>query len=102
VAAAGLTAEGLQAADAAIDATMAPLADARMNLEDADLIQAEFRNAAAMLRFACALGGAELEGVGGGMTTPASIISEHRRLWLARNRPGGLIDSLARLERGST
>jgi hypothetical protein len=27
------------------------------------------------------------------------IIDEHRRLWLARNRPGGLSDSVSRLER---
>jgi hypothetical protein len=26
------------------------------------------------------------------------IIAEHRRLWLARNRPGGLRDSCAQLE----
>jgi hypothetical protein len=29
----------------------------------------------------------------------AEIISEHKRLWLLRNREGGLADSAARMER---
>ena len=28
-----------------------------------------------------------------------AIIAEYRQLWLARNRPGGLEDSVGRLER---
>jgi hypothetical protein len=31
-----------------------------------------------------------------------AIVKEHRRLWLARNRHGGLDDSCARLERPIT
>jgi hypothetical protein len=75
---------------------------ARMNRSDAALIADEIRNAAEMLRFGCHHGRRRL-----GVATMSDdalvawlrrIIAEHRRLWLARNRPGGLADSCARLE----
>ncbi|HSV12755.1 MAG TPA: family 20 glycosylhydrolase [Tepidisphaeraceae bacterium] len=82
-----LTAADLEAVSAAIDRAIAPLSDA-------GLIPDEFRNAAAMLRHAIALAG----GASGGVkAAPGAIIGEHRRLWLLRNRPGGLADSAARL-----
>jgi hypothetical protein len=84
------------------DASLADLDRARMDRPDADLIKAEVRNAAAMLRHACRRGrwlldrsahpAAELARELGG------IVAEHKRLWLARNRPGGLPDSVAHLE----
>jgi hexosaminidase len=65
-----------------------------------------------MLRLACRLGIARLQA---GPDTPANavpsktratltdqlrlLIHRHRELWLGRNRPGGLDDSAARLER---
>jgi hypothetical protein len=84
-----------------IDAAMAGFDPAGMQRDDADLIGDEIRNAAAMLRHACHHGlflrqqlrqsaktlAEELRRIGG----------EHQRLWLARNRIGGLSDSIARL-----
>ena len=55
-----------------------------------------------MLRHACRHGAWELDGRRGDAGELAravrGIIEEHRRLWLARNRPGGLPDSVRRLE----
>jgi hypothetical protein len=82
-----VTAEDLSAASAAIDAAMARLSKSRMNRPDSRLIRDEFTNAAAMLKYAC---GRDADAL------PA-IVESHRRLWLARNRPGGLEDSVARL-----
>jgi hexosaminidase len=75
----------------------------QMDRPDAELIKSEVRNSAAMLRFACGIGrwrmdrttedALELAG------TIRRTVAEHRRLWLARNRPGGLNDSVGRLER---
>ena len=80
-----------------ISATLAPLANARMQRSDATVIHDEFTNAGRLLRYACDRG----------QSAPAKqlasqlreIISEHRRLWLARNRPGGLPDSCRVLEK---
>jgi hypothetical protein len=112
-AAAGSSVEGIDAAESAIDAAIAPLGQARMNTDDRDLIPAEFRNAAAMLKFACDLGRRELRQMDGEnrmngdaasfdklAASPFILIEEHRRLWLARNRPGGLEDSVRRLSEG--
>jgi hexosaminidase len=98
VRAAGMTAEGLASASLAIDEAMAPLDRARMTVADSDLIAAEYHNAAAMLRYACDLGLRELSGRKQIDDRLGGIIEEHRRLWLARNRPGGLSDSARRLE----
>jgi len=48
-----------------------------------------------LLVHACRLGRSRLN-----HTSPPSvepIVAEHQRLWLARNRPGGLADSVRRL-----
>jgi hypothetical protein len=89
-------------ADSRIDQIVARLDAVRMNRPDAALVADEIRNAAAMLRFACHHGRRRL-GVGT-MADNAMlawldrIIAEHRRLWLARNRPGGLADSCRQLQ----
>ncbi len=90
-------------AEARVDAAVAPLDRARMDRADADLIKHELRNAADMLRHACRRGRWLLDR---GCDSPPAmaqelrgIIEEHKRLWLARNRPGGLSDSTLRLER---
>lgn len=98
---AGITLDGLAAAENAIDAAISPLGTARMQREDAGLIRQEITNAAEMLRRACRLGRAALNPA----ADPApqlpdqlrQIIESHRRCWLARNRPGGLDDSINRL-----
>lgn len=79
-------------ARAKIASAIAPLGGARMSRQDARLILDEVRNSAAMLDLAC--GGDAFRDV-------APIMAEHQRLWLARNRPGGLPDSLKRLARRS-
>jgi hexosaminidase len=89
-------------AESRIDQIVARLDAARMDRPDAALIADEIRNAAAMLRFACHHGRRRL-----GVATMADdamlawldgVIGEHRRLWLSRNRPGGLDDSCKQLE----
>jgi len=89
-----LTPHDLDAAAAAIDAAVAPLSKAQSQRSDAGLVADEFRNAAAVLRRAIAMAqGASRDG---GESLRA-LVTEHRRLWLARNRPGGLGDSADRL-----
>ncbi len=116
----GLTVEGLERTLDYVDRVMAPLPQARMALyrtvqygarPDAELIADEFRNAAALLRHACRLAIARLQTESGEIAcillgtrrTLASeleeIVAEYRRLWLRRNRPGGLADSVGRMER---
>lgn len=74
---------------------------ARMARPDAGLIAAEYELTARLMRHACrraalALGAdVQPEALDRDMQ---AIIAEYRRLWLARNRPGGLADSAARLE----
>ncbi len=97
----GITLQNVSATESIIKEAIAPLARSQMNRPDAQLIKEEFQTAADMLLHAChkviwlltpnrapssALA-AELE----------QLISTHRRLWLSRNRPGGLDDSAARL-----
>ena len=55
-----------------------------------------------MARYACRLGrlrlGVEAMSASDLTADIRQIIEEHHRLWLARNRPGGLDDSARRLE----
>jgi len=98
----GVTREEYDAAESAIDRAMSPLGGARMDRPDAALIADEYRNAAAMLKHACGLGRWAIDGDSEDRSALAGdlkrIIGEHRRLWLARNRWGGLADSARRLE----
>jgi hypothetical protein len=91
----GITMEGLEAASEAIDRAMA-----------SDCRDAEFGNAAAMLRHACQRGIWEIDPTsqkpGDLADDMRRIISEHRRLWMKRNRAGGLGDSVGRLEANVT
>ena len=70
-----------------IRSVIAPVGRAQMQRVDAELIQAEFANAARLLLWACDRGGDSHE-----------ILTEHCRLWLARNRSGGLADSMSVME----
>jgi hexosaminidase len=74
-----------------IDRAIAPLTRARIARPDANLIRDEILNAAAMLKHACDLG--QLRD-----TSHSQIVSEHRRLWSARNRPGGSDHSISVLQ----
>jgi hexosaminidase len=87
-----VTREDLDAFMAAIDKAMGPLLSSRMRRADAKLIQDEFSNAAAMLKYACLKGrgddaGELLEG----------IVKGHRVCWLARNRPGGMEEGIGKI-----
>jgi hexosaminidase len=95
------------AALAAIDGALQPLAQARIQRPDAALIVEEYENTARLMRHACRRGQLML---GEDIVDPAAtrraldddmrdIIRDYRRIWLARNRPGGLIDSAGRLQK---
>lgn len=89
-----ISAEEYAEAERRIDAAVSAVDGARMDRPDAELIRDEIRNAAAMLRQACRRGrGLDTSG------EMRRIVAEHRRLWLARNRPGGLDDSVSWLTR---
>jgi hexosaminidase len=106
----GLTLDGLKNCRAQLEGALACMKNAQMKRADADLILAEFAMNTRMALFAVALGEERLKA--GGVSTsqlPADvraslaaelkgIIAEYSTLWLARNRPGGLVDSTARLE----
>jgi hypothetical protein len=88
----GIAGPDLERAEAAIESAMRNVHSAKMSRADAELIKDEFANAAAMLRYACRKARGE--------TTPAEldrIVHTHRQCWLARNRPGGLEDSVGKL-----
>ncbi len=105
----GLTVEKLDQTERAIETIMEDLALAQMSVLDADLIADEFDLAAHLLCHACRLGMARLAAPH--QTTaniPAEerrrlaeeledLIMEYRRVWMARNRLGGLGDSVALL-----
>ena len=90
---------------------MARLPAASISRPDAEQLAEELVWAADALRLACELGQARLVA---GLDRPLEavapdvraglakqlepLIQAHRRLWLARSRPGGLDDSAARLE----
>jgi hypothetical protein len=94
----GMTSEGFDNAAAALEAAIAPLSSFQPKDDDAKLITDEFRNAAAMLRHCIAIGRVKIGQQRRVESDVAPIIAEHRRLWLARNRPGGLEDSVQRLQ----
>jgi hypothetical protein len=101
-----LTREEFDDAEARASDILAGLDRARMNRSDAGLITSEIRNAAAMLLYACRHGRWRMhqESVSADelRAQRESIVAEHRRLWLARNRSGGLDDSCRRLSRPIT
>lgn len=99
--------EVFEKALAAIDSAMQPLSRARITRPDAVLIVQEFELTARLLRHACQRGLLLLDSGQAEVTELCreldedlrQIIAEYERLWLARNRYGGLIDSVARLEK---
>jgi hypothetical protein len=84
-----------------IEAILAPLSGVQLHSPDADLVKREFANAGRLLRHACR----RAQQILGQATDNAAMradleeaIAEHTALWLARNRPGGLEDSLKRFD----
>ena len=99
----GLRADALARTRRWIETAAARLDGARMDLPDAALIRDEYALTVRMLLLGCDRASALLgaEGDGSSPVTPgriADIIGEYRRLWMARNRIGGLSDSVGRLE----
>jgi hexosaminidase len=104
----GLTQAKLQKTLVYINQITSSLADAQPNLPDADLLRREFSWAADMLRHACRRGmwvirkgqNKEDTSLRQQLAEEADrLIAEYREIWLARNRVGGLKDSLARMEK---
>jgi hexosaminidase len=98
-----LSPEDLRATLDTIDDVMASLDRAEMAVPNDDLIMREFANAAQMLRHGAkrALFALDENGLLRADDLAAdldAIETEYRALWLARNRPGGLNDSAARLQ----
>jgi hexosaminidase len=107
----GLTRESLERTLRYVETVSAPLPQAHPSGSDAALVVEEFGWVRDVLRFACRLGIARagLSNVDDVRLLPSSrrvdlavelgqLIERQRDVWLARNRPGGLADSQARLE----
>jgi hypothetical protein len=102
-----LTRESFEKSLDHIDRVMAPLDKSDMEAGDAGLIKEELACAANLLRHACRLGIARVEAPEKKIERiPAArraelaaelrrILDDYQRLWLLRNRPGGLADSVA-------
>ena len=87
----------------AIDEAAYPLAESLCIRSDAELLIAEFELTVHMLKHAVHRGllAAGVQGYNKASLRRdlSEIIDDYRHIWLLRNRPGGLSDSLARLER---
>lgn len=106
------TAEGLQGAIDHLDKNLQLLVNAPMSSKDAKIVKAEMTLAVNMAKLACKIGLArftvpnqELEKVSSSKKKALSaeyenLIKEHQKLWILRNRPGGLDSSVRNLERG--
>ncbi len=96
-----LSAEGLDRSEAAIESACSLLDQFSAGDAEQSLIADEFRNGAEMLRYAIAIARWKLKFANESLASleerARRIGEEHRRLWLARNRPGGLEDSVKRL-----
>jgi hexosaminidase len=104
-----LTVDELHGVATRLDSAEARIARSRPAGGDGVLVREELRNAIALVRVLVHDGIARLGTNGSLESIPPEqrhalagelrpVIAEHPRLWLARNRPGGLDDSCARLE----
>jgi hexosaminidase len=105
----GAQADEYEAVGAELAACRATLGRATPRRSDGALVLDELRNAIDLVSILARDGRLRMEGDGNLASIPAAdrslladdlgpVIAEHSRLWLARNRPGGLPDSLAWLE----
>lgn len=108
----GLCATDLQLTLETIRACRADIERARPDRPDAAIVIDELRWAADVLAFACRFGIARLEGPADGRVGDldaavraalaaelAPLVRAHARVWLARNRPGGCVESAQWLAR---
>ncbi|MDH7602062.1 MAG: family 20 glycosylhydrolase [Armatimonadota bacterium] len=104
----GVSPEELDAVIETVKDAVRRMRSAKMKRPDAELIKAEFACGAALVELGCRVGKMHLASWAGKSVSRErkaiaakleDTIREYERLWLARNRPGGLIDSKARLER---
>ena len=96
----GVSVESLRETSEHIGSIVEPLESARMERDDAGITRDEFANAARMMLHACERGTAMLQGTIDSTekrdelaSEMRTILGEHRRLWSARNRVGGMQDS---------
>jgi hypothetical protein len=103
----GIRAEELDGVIGAVKDSLRRMRSARMKRPDADLVNAEFACDAALVEIGCRIGKMHLAAQAGSRVARerksiaaqlARTIEEYDHLWLARNRPGGLVDSRRRLE----
>jgi hypothetical protein len=104
-----LTAQGLERASAFVARVAGRLPSARMERSDAAIVAAEFKNAADLMEHGARLGLARMRARAQAIEEIPlaqrrrlgdeleAIEAEYERLWLLRNRPGGLTDSTARM-----
>ncbi len=104
-----VSAEEYQEVEDLLTVLRASLGGSQPRRADAALVVDELRNAIALVSVLCRDGRARVAGDGTLAAVPAAeraalaealrpVVAEHERLWLARNRPGGLRDSLAWLQ----
>lgn len=100
------TDDELDHVEVGLDDASARIDRARPGRADGDLARDEIRNAIALVRLLCHDGHARLAADGSLASVPEAtrrdlardldaVIEAHRELWLARNRPGGLDDSVS-------
>jgi len=101
---------GINNAQNQIKKAMSYLSKTKINNKEKDIIKEEFKNAARLLEHACKRALLMLEGYETEKNFPEDalkmlvkdaqeIIKTHKKLWLKRNRPGGLEESIELLER---
>jgi hypothetical protein len=101
---ANMTPITLAAAEGHLQDVMARMRSVRMDRPDAGLIVEEFAHNAHMAVTACRMGqlilakDRSIRSHARLVSDFEAIVAEHRRVWQARNRPGGLEDSLRVLE----
>jgi len=102
----GLSEDGLRQALDRIDQSMSRLSEVKMQRTDADLILREYDWVADMLRHACRRGiwvlgqrdGPEDIAMRRELTLDADrLMSGYEEIWMARNRPGGFVDTRGRM-----
>lgn len=90
----------------AIDQAFEPFGKVRLAGSDAKIIQREFANTVRLLRHSCRRGLLALEkdpSQAAKMRTElasdlAELVDEYKHIWLLRNRPGGMKDSVSRFD----
>lgn len=106
----GMSGTDLESVEESIARAAAQIASSRSTRADATLVRDEIACSAALVQLLCRDARARLAAGGVLADVPAStrdafarevdeISARHRDLWSARNRAGGLVDSVARLER---